>query len=261
MAIKTSVPTSNSTRGKNTRVCTTQYSGRTAPAIERFKANLDLESKPGCWLLTYGQNRNGYPHMVDDEGKTVIAHRWAYMEFIGPIPEGQCVLHKASQGCSEDRRCCNPKHLGLGSPADNAADLKERRTREFVRTSKNVVRRPRLSEETVAAIRRLKEAGMSQYRISETYGVSEMTISLLVRGKTYAGKRKAAKKSTDIVLANSSEQEMETESITFDVHVPQHLTPEERIQRIVKVLENALALFSDSARALEVRDVLTSEAA
>lgn len=50
-------------------------------------------------------------------GRYVGAHRIAWEETFGPIPEGLCVLHRC-----DNRPCINPEHLFLGTKGDNIRD-------------------------------------------------------------------------------------------------------------------------------------------
>ena len=74
-----------------------------------------------CWLWMGAKNKDGYGSFGDGAGRTMLAHRFAYQEFIGEIPPGMYVLHK----CDEPS-CVNPAHLWLGTQADNVADCAEK---------------------------------------------------------------------------------------------------------------------------------------
>lgn len=65
----------------------------------------------GAWQNKgYGQTRY--------EGKTILAHRAAYIVHIGKIPDGLFVLHKC-----DVPSCINPQHLFLGTQKDNIHDM------------------------------------------------------------------------------------------------------------------------------------------
>ena len=70
----------------------------------------------GCWewqrcrTRGYGDAQVGAKHMR--------AHRVAWSIFNGPIPHGMCVLHRC-----DNPPCCNPKHLFVGTQADNMRDM------------------------------------------------------------------------------------------------------------------------------------------
>lgn len=82
----------------------------------------------GCWVWqlqtmkpTHGR---GGPYGVarDPIAKRPIgAHRLAYRELVGPIPDGYEVDHTC-----ENTVCCNPEHLEAVTPAENKRRTHER---------------------------------------------------------------------------------------------------------------------------------------
>ena len=64
-----------------------------------------------------GRIPDGYGQRYID-GRPYLAHRWAWMEANGPIPEGMCVCHHC-----DNPPCINPQHLFLGTQRDNVHDM------------------------------------------------------------------------------------------------------------------------------------------
>jgi hypothetical protein len=70
-----------------------------------------------CWPWTRGHFAEGYG-AVKWADKTRGTHRVAWMVTYGPIPPRICVLHHC-----DNRPCCRPDHLFLGTKGDNARDM------------------------------------------------------------------------------------------------------------------------------------------
>lgn len=71
---------------------------------------------PGCWLWL-GPTANGYG-VFNDQGRRVRAHRAAYEQANGPIPDGMVICHKC-----DTPSCVNPDHLFCGTQRDNVRDM------------------------------------------------------------------------------------------------------------------------------------------
>ena len=67
-------------------------------------------------ILAGGYLTNGYANKWR-KGKMHGAHRLAYQDAYGPIPEGMIVRHLCHV-----RNCINPEHLAIGTHQDNMDD-------------------------------------------------------------------------------------------------------------------------------------------
>lgn len=78
-------------------------------AFERLWSRVTIESPGGCWVYG-GYLLNGYGRLRGDDGRKVLAHRLAYEQLVGPIPEGLTLDHVKARGCAS-KACVNPGHL------------------------------------------------------------------------------------------------------------------------------------------------------
>lgn len=141
----------------------------------------------GCWLWT-GRRQKPRPYgIVCQRGSRIIyAHRYAYEQLLGPIPDGLFVLHHC-----DNPPCCNAaRHLFLGTNADNIADaVKKHRMRPGQLTHPEAYpygeRSPRakLSTQQIQDILAL-HGKEYQYVIAERFHVSQPHISRIFRHKT-----------------------------------------------------------------------------
>lgn len=100
-----------------------------AEVLERFWRHVDKDHESGCWLWTAGLTTAGYGQFNASEGgvrRTVRAHTFAWEILRGPRGDLQLdhVCHSrstcdAGNDCIH-RRCLNPDHLELVTPAENA---------------------------------------------------------------------------------------------------------------------------------------------
>lgn len=70
---------------------------------ERFWSK--VEKTATCWLWRAARDRDGYGAFRIGH-RTVRAHRWAYEQLVGPIPEGLEPDHLC-----RNHACVNPDHL------------------------------------------------------------------------------------------------------------------------------------------------------
>ena len=151
-----------------------------------LRSHTESDARTGCMLWRGSTYSNGYGHArVPRERKTTGAHRLAYTLFVGAIPDGMDVCHKC-----DVRRCVNPRHLFVGTRAENIRDAsKKRRLSSGSERSRmfDGARSPRskLSWSDVEDIRAAWAAGEKQCEIAKRYPVTHRTISLVVRRKEY----------------------------------------------------------------------------
>jgi hypothetical protein len=117
--------------------------------------------KNGCWKWIAAINAKGYP--LTRGGNTTLAHRQAYIDKHGPIPDSFDVDHLCKY-----RRCVNTDHLEAVPHAEN-------------------VRRGSLAKLTKAqaeAIKKIPQT-VSDGQIAETYGMSMGAIYFIRTGRSW----------------------------------------------------------------------------
>jgi DNA-binding XRE family transcriptional regulator len=136
-----------------------------------------------CKEFSGAINRGGYG-VMRHEGRAQLAHRVAYCESQG-IPIEQIAGLVVRHDC-DNRRCCEPSHLQIGTQLDNVRDMHERR-RNSPPPHHSGERHP-ASKLTLAQVRDIRanaKAGAKQLNLARRYGVSAQTICSIVKGDTW----------------------------------------------------------------------------
>ena len=82
---------------------------------ERFWAKVRIAGTPsGCWVWEGARSKKGYGNFWTDAKKSVRAHRWAWEQANGPIPDGLVIDHLCRH-----TSCVNPSHLEAVTPGEN----------------------------------------------------------------------------------------------------------------------------------------------
>lgn len=153
---------------------------------ESFWARVHKTKKTACWNWNGSTNSTGYGSLTY-QGQAATAHRVAaYLS--GLVPDikapttrkgGGFILHTC-----DNRRCCNPAHMRVGSYTENQLDAYAKKRRRVFKGEAHA--NARLTNKQAEKIRALYADGMSQDKIAALYGVAQNTISLIVRGLSYA---------------------------------------------------------------------------
>ena len=61
-----------------------------------------------CWIWQGCVLQDGYGQFRNDKKEKLRAHRFAYLKFVGDIPDNNVVHHKC-----ENKLCVNPQHLEI----------------------------------------------------------------------------------------------------------------------------------------------------
>jgi hypothetical protein len=156
--------------------------------LGRFWGKIDRPSEVGevhgggdaCWNWTAGTCQ-GYGRIKLSSAGVVTyldAHRVSYALAKGDIPAGQCVMHSC-----DNRRCCNPKHLSLGTVGQNNADRDAKG--RCVRARGERAANARLSEAQVREIRQRVASGETKSGVARTFGVTSHNVRAIVARKSW----------------------------------------------------------------------------
>jgi hypothetical protein len=157
---------------------------------EKFWVRVQIGAPDVCWEWLGAKSSSGYGNL-SWLGLHVQAHRVAYFLGSGNIDlhtnfrqKGvakryqKFVLHKC-----DNRLCCNPKHLFLGSMRTNLLDAYEKGRKT---QPKSQHANAKLTAAQVIEIRKRYDAGETkQKQLAAEFGVTQRVISLVTRHETY----------------------------------------------------------------------------
>lgn len=137
-------------------------------------SKVDIRSKNECWNWLGAINKDGYGRICYN-GTHHFSHRLV-LSFFHPRKklDGKIVMH-----ICDNTKCCNPKHLVVGSHVDNQMDkVRKNRQAKGEKNGQSI-----LTEQQVRAARKKYKPHVVTYQmIANEYGVSKDTIQKAIRG-------------------------------------------------------------------------------
>lgn len=185
----------------------------------RFWSAVAVGSPDECWPWLLSKNaQTGYGQITAIPGEGARStHRVAFELARGDIPPGLYVCHRC-----DNRPCCNPSHLFLGTAAENGADMRAKgraRTRPLSGASHPLRLNPNKAARgdahgqaklTAAQVQEIRSIGRSipGRVLGERYGVSRHTVWSILRGKNWGppGNRSSGSKDKTDALAAAAKR-------------------------------------------------------
>ncbi len=136
----------------------------------------NVEPRGDCLVWTRATDPAGYG-ILRRKGKLFRAHRVAWAEQNGPIPDGLILRHTC-----DNPPCVNVEHLLLGTRVDNGHDARERNRMPRGENHHSA----RLTEAQVVEARRLRSTqDISCAKIGAILGAHPATIRQAITGSTW----------------------------------------------------------------------------
>lgn len=143
-----------------------------------------------CWPWRGAINASGYGS-VSIRSKIRTASRIAYELANGPIPKGLGYHGNVVRHSCDNRPCCNPQHLILGTQADNNRDRDER-GRIKSRRKGEANHKAVLTSDQVQTIRLRVGGGAAYELVAREFDCSKSAISHIANGRNWAWLPEAA---------------------------------------------------------------------
>lgn len=131
-----------------------------------------------CLEWTGGKNNMGYGQ-ISVRKKMKLSHRYAFAKAHGEIPDGVNVLHRC-----DNPLCCEPRHLFLGSQADNVADMVSKGRG----AAGEAAHAAKLTAHAARSIReRYVSGGCTQEELAAEHGVTIGAVNAVLKRRAWKG--------------------------------------------------------------------------
>lgn len=146
---------------------------------ERFWSYVSIGAVDDCWPWTGGRWDKSRGYGTISWGVVPVrTHRVAYALFYGADPGHLLVRHRC-----DNPRCCNPRHLLLGTQKDNMVDASVRR--RLGKTFGEAHHFASVTPQDVRDIRAAHAAGVSGRALGRKYGISHTAIRQIVHRRSW----------------------------------------------------------------------------
>ena len=136
-----------------------------------------------CWEWQGAVTQYGYGTMMVEKRRRG-PHRQAWILTNGDIADGLFVCHSC-----DNRRCCNPAHLWLGTNDDNMRDRDEKGRGTPPPANEHLIGEAhpnsKITERDVLKIRALVAGGATQTEVASIFGLTQPNVSMIVHGVTW----------------------------------------------------------------------------
>lgn len=143
---------------------------------DRFWDKVKKTEPDACWEWQASTDRCGYGQfrIGGKYGKIVNSHRVAKVITCPEFKQEDHCLHTC-----DNRKCCNPNHIILGTHADNMKDAAQKNRNKAPRPGNGYVK---IQKEQYSEIVELFSKGFKKSQIARLYNVTPATIRNILNG-------------------------------------------------------------------------------